>query len=274
MIDTEIHNLFKVAKSKGIKPIDVLEALENNGRQIYLSIKEELLGLMVFEGIKENGDPSTYSVKKNVYQITPGSRVELWEALDRGEEQADLNIRISWESSPNKIKDHWIVRVSADLPSMTAIDYQDYCFLPQSLKTVSDPILPGSQTNSTVVQKKVSTSKATGRNGKTNPELHKIFWRAFVFLRDEDGLEPQYKQVWQAIYDDFVKSTSQETLAEHRQFDPKEHIETIDPVGLTQTTKLCWLIATAGGEVSDQGSYILHSLPKLLNRLKNSPPQI
>ena len=64
MTDTEIHNLFTVAKSRGIKPIDVLEALANNGRQIYLSIKEELLGLMVFEGIEENGDPSTYSVKK------------------------------------------------------------------------------------------------------------------------------------------------------------------------------------------------------------------
>ena len=130
MADTEMNNLFKVAKSRGIKPIDVLEALENNGRQIYLSIKEELLGLMVFEGIEENADPSTYSVKKNIYPVTPGSRVELWEALDRGEEQADLNIRISWESSPNKIKDHFIVRVSTDFPSMLVIDYQDYCFLP------------------------------------------------------------------------------------------------------------------------------------------------
>jgi len=146
MTDTEIHNLFTVAKSRGIKPIDVLEALANNGRQIYLSIKEELLGLMVFEGIEENGDPSTYSVKKNIYPVTPGSRVELWEALDRGEEQADLNIRIPWESSPNKIKDHFIVRVSTHFPSMLEIDYQDYCFLPQSLETVPDPVLPSSPT--------------------------------------------------------------------------------------------------------------------------------
>ena len=131
MIDTEIHNLFLVAKKRGIKPINVLEALENNGRQIYLSIKEEMLGIMVFVGIKENDDPSTYSGKKQVYPITPGSRVELWEALDRDEKEAKLNIRISWESSPNKIKDHWIVRVSAVLPSMLAIDYQDYRFLHQ-----------------------------------------------------------------------------------------------------------------------------------------------
>ncbi len=156
MIDTEIHNLFIVAKSRGIKPINVLEALENNGRQIYLSVKEELLGTMVFEGIKENEDQSTYSVKKNVYPITPGSRVELWEALDRDEKEAKLNIRISWESSPNKIKDHWIVRVSADLPSMLAIDYQDYRFLPQSLKTVSDPVLPGSPTKPKMVFPKTS----------------------------------------------------------------------------------------------------------------------
>ena len=54
MIDTEIHNLFKVAKSRGFKPINALEALENNGRQIYLSVKEELLGTIIFEGIKEN----------------------------------------------------------------------------------------------------------------------------------------------------------------------------------------------------------------------------
>jgi len=146
MADTEMNNLFKVAKSRGIKPIDVLEALENNGRQIYLSIKEELLGLMVFEGIEENADPSTYSVKKNTYPITPGSRVELWEALDRGEDQADLNIRISWESSPNKIKDHFIVRVSTDFPSMLVIDYQDYCFLPQSIEIVSNSVLPRSPT--------------------------------------------------------------------------------------------------------------------------------
>ena len=156
MIDAEISNLFKVAKSRGIKPIVVLEALENNGRQIYLSIKEELMGLMVFEGIKENGEPTTFSVKIDVYPITPSSRVELWEALDRGEEQADLNIRIIWESSSNKIDARWTVRVSVDLPSMLAIEYEDYCFLPQSLKTVSVPVLPDSPTKQKIVSLKTS----------------------------------------------------------------------------------------------------------------------
>ena len=82
-----------------------------------------------------------------------------------------------------------------------------------------------------------------------------------MFLRDEDGLEPQYKQVWQVIYDDVAKSTKNETLAEHRQFDPKEHIENIDPVDLPQNTKLYWIIATAGGNVYSQGDYALVSLP-------------
>ena len=64
-----------------------------------------------------------------------------------------------------------------------------------------------------------------------------------------------------AIYDDFAKSKEQETLAEYRQFDPKEHIENIDPVGLPQNTKLYWIIATAGGKVYSQGDYALVSLP-------------
>ena len=112
------------------------------------------------------------------------------------------------------------------------------------------------------------------RRLKSNPELHEIFWRAFVFLRDEDGSEPQYKRVWEVIYNDFAKSKEQETLQEHRQFDPKEHIEDIDPVGVPQNTKLYWVIATAGGKISSQGDYALVSLPSLLNKLKSNPPKI
>ena len=114
------------------------------------------------------------------------------------------------------------------------------------------------------------------RRHKSNPELHKIFWRAFVHLRDNDefSVEPQFKQVWEAIYDDFEKSKEQETLAEYRQFDPKEHIENIDPADPSQNTKLYWIIATAGGNVYSQGDYALVSLPSLLNKLKSNPPII
>jgi len=126
---------------------------------------------------------------------------------------------------------------------------------------------PNTQTNISVTKQK---------RHKSNPELHKIFWRAFVHLRDNDefSVEPQFKQVWEAIYDDFAKSKEQETLAEYRQFDPKEHIENIDPADSSQNTKLYWIIATAGGNVYSQGDYALVSLPSLLNKLKSNPPII
>ena len=127
--------------------------------------------------------------------------------------------------------------------------------------------VPNTHTNITLTKQK---------RHKSNPELHKIFWRAFEHLRDNDELsvEPHYKKVWKAIYDDFAKSKEKETHAEHRQFDPKEHIENIDPVGLPQNTKLFWIIATAGGDVYSQGDYALVSLPSLLNKLKNNPPRL
>jgi len=114
------------------------------------------------------------------------------------------------------------------------------------------------------------------RRHKSNPELHKIFWRAFVHLRDKDEfpVEPQYKQVWQAIYDDVNNSDIEDSLAEHRKFDPKDIIEKIDSIGIMKTTKLFWLFATAGGETLSQGDYSLSSLPSLLNKLKKSPQDI
>ena len=63
-------------------------------------------------------------------------------------------------------------------------------------------------------------------------------------------------------------------LTEHRKFDPKDIIEKIDSIGLAKTTKLFWLVATAGGETSSQGDYSLSSLPSLLNKLKKDPPKI
>ena len=249
----EFLNIEDVADDRGEEPAKVARMLTRKECKLYLHLgRSEDPILCMTEYRNEKGNYSIYQIKKGVYPMTL------------------------------KAQNKYVKRISVNNFDLTGLDFisgedNRLRYLHEEDRTVkvvakkSDiDLLP----KLTVVSKKVVRSKATVRKGKSNPELHKIFWRAFVLLRDEDGLEPQYKQVWQAIYDDFVKSTSQETLAEHRQYDPKEHIETIDPVGLPQTTKLCWVIATAGGEVSDQGSYILHSLPKLLNRLKNSPPQI
>jgi len=249
----EFLNIEDVADDRGEEPAKVARMLTRKECKLYLHLgRSEDPILCMTKYRNEKGNYSIYQIKKGVYPMTL------------------------------KAQNKYVKRISVNNFDLTGLDFisgedNRLRYLHEEDRTVkvvakkSDiDLLP----KLTVVSKKVVRSKATVRKGKSNPELHKIFWRAFVLLRDEDGLEPQYKQVWQAIYDDYAKSTSQETLAEHRQFDPKEHIETIDQVGLTQTTKLCWVIATAGGEVSVQGSYILHSLPNLLNRLKNSPPQI
>jgi len=59
-----------------------------------------------------------------------------------------------------------------------------------------------------------------------------------------------------------------------REFDPNEIIEKIDTIGIPKTTKLFWIIATAGGETSSQGDYSLSSLPSLITKLKKDPPKI
>ena len=250
---TEFLNIDDVADDRGEESAKVARMLTRKECKLYLDLRESEDPILCrTRYLNEKGNLSIYQVRRGVYPMTLEAQHKYVRSISGN--NFDLTELHFISGDDNRL----IYLHAEDRTVKVVVKKSDIDLLPKL----------------TVVSKKVSTSKATGRKGKTNPELHKIFWRAFVFLRDEDGLEPQYKQVWQVIYDDVAKSTKNETLAEHRQFDPKEHIETIDPVGLTQTTKLCWLIATAGGEVSDQGSYILHSLPKLLNRLKNSPPQI
>ena len=249
----EFLNIEDVADDRGEEPAKVARMLTRKECKLYLHLgRSEDPILCMTEYRNEKGNYSIYQIKKGVYPMTL------------------------------KAQNKYVKRISVNNFDLTGLDFisgedNRLRYLHEEDRTVkvvakiSDiDLLP----KLTVVSKKVVRSKATVRKGKSNPELHKIFWRAFVFLRDEDGLEPQYKQVWQVIYDDVAKSTKNETLAEHRQFDPKEHIETIDPVGLPQNTKLFWIIATAGGDVYSQGDYALVSLPSLLNKLKNNPPRL
>gem|GEM_PF-1083951 len=114
------------------------------------------------------------------------------------------------------------------------------------------------------------------KNKKSNPELHKIFWRAFVHLRDKDEfpVEPQYKQVWETVYDE-VETERQlnEPIPKKRTYDPHEHIFTIDSID-TPSPKLNWLIAGTDGRVSKQGTFSLSSLPSMMTKLKRTSPKI
>ena len=53
MKDTELHNLFKVAESREIKPEKIAEFLISNGCQIYVHFIKQISGVMVFEGFKK-----------------------------------------------------------------------------------------------------------------------------------------------------------------------------------------------------------------------------
>ena len=113
---------------------------------------------------------------------------------------------------------------------------------------------------------------------KSNPELHNIFWRAFIHLRDNDkfSVEPQYKQVWETVYNELSdedRLRENKTIPPKRKFDPHDHIEVIDPVNVPDP-KLQWIISGSDSRISNQGTYSLSSLPPLLSKLKKNTPKI
>jgi hypothetical protein len=109
--------------------------------------------------------------------------------------------------------------------------------------------------------------KKTGQ--RAGNELHKVFWRAFVAFREENNINPDYKQVWQMIYDDF-QHYSESPYQERPNYDIKEIIVAIDPVNVP-SPKLNWEIRQKG----KSDTYDLkQSLPSLLSRLKKNPPLI
>ena len=48
--------------------------------------------------------------------------------------------------------------------------------------------------------------KKTGQ--RAGNELHKVFWRAFVAYREENNVNPEYKHVWEMIYDFLLETQS------------------------------------------------------------------
>ena len=124
MKESELHNLYKVSKSRNIKPKAVVENLNSNGRQIYLHFIEEVNGIIEFEGFNKVEDPATYKIKPGkVYPLTPDSRIDLVKALSQKRKQKELKIRIIWEDNENN--GYFIIKVKTKLKSMLVIDYED-----------------------------------------------------------------------------------------------------------------------------------------------------
>ena len=110
---------------------------------------------------------------------------------------------------------------------------------------------------------KTALTKRKTRN--SNKELHRIFSRAFKSYYNKHNIFPQYKIVWQNIYEDVQKD--QGTFTERRTYDPNEHIEKIDP-GDDPRPILEWVDAK-----NDRvGVFELKSLPQVLTKLRKNLP--
>jgi hypothetical protein len=254
-------NLEDVAIQRGEKIFKVARLLTRNECKLFLDFGEDNEELLCITDKMIEGNHHLFQVKKGTYPMTLNSQHECVQRL------SNSNYGLSGLS----------FMVGKDEIRLKSVDDED-----RSVCVVVDPddvakLPPPSQIGDAVSE---TVGEASPKNKfkniqlKTNPEIHKIFWRAFIILGEKFDCEPKYKEVWQAIYDDVKKSDIEDSLAVRREFDPKEIIEKIDSIGITKTTKLFWIIATAGGETSSQGDYSLSSLPSLINKLKKDPPKI
>ena len=271
-------NLEDVAVQRGEKSDLLARKLVANGCYLYLWFdnNRKHKAMMLFPGVSKK--EMDYEIDQGTYPLTQGSREALIKILNRGENTTEgLEILIESDDGFKGFKGFvtYQVRLTEEDKSVcVVVNPDDVAKLPPLPKSIEGASVqrggPSAKNNFQISEKNYH------KNKKSNPELHKIFWRAFVHLRDKDEfpVEPQYKQVWQAIYDDVNNSDIEDSLTEHRKFDPKDIIEKIDSIGITKTTKLFWLFATAGGETLSQGDYSLSSLPSLLNKLKKSPQDI
>ena len=119
--------MYKEAESRGITPLDILEALHVNGRKIYLCFAEDQLGTMDFgNSAQEDDEPYEFQIHGDMlgegiaYPITPESRVELANALGKGNEPEELKV----------VEGIYTIKVKVDLPSNLVINYNDFQFLP------------------------------------------------------------------------------------------------------------------------------------------------
>ena len=254
-------NLEDVAIQRGEKIFKVARLLTRNECKLFLDFGEDNEELLCITDKMIEGNHYLFQAKKGTYPMTLNSQHECVQRL------SNSNYGLSGLS----------FMVGKDEIRLKSVDDEDrsVCVVvhPDDVAKLPPPSHIGDGVSETVGEASPK-NKFKNIQQKTNPEIHKIFWRTFIFLREEFSRDPKYKEVWQAIYDDVKKSDIEDSLAVRREFDPKEIIEKIDSIGIPKNTKLFWIIATAGGETSSQGDYSLSSLPSLINKLKKDPPKI
>ena len=124
----EKHNLFEVAKARGLEPKEVVEILISNGRDIYVHFLEDHIGTIEFEGLKKVEETMTYKIESGrIFPLTPNSRIDLVTALNEKKENYDLEFRKQFEDDFPELL---IIKVNVNLKSHLVMNYEDLQFLP------------------------------------------------------------------------------------------------------------------------------------------------
>ena len=127
----EKHNLFEVAKARGLEPKEVVEILISNGRDIYVHFLEDHIGTIEFEGLKKVEETMTYKIESGrIFPLTPNSRIDLVTALNEKKENYDLEFRKQFEDDFPELL---IIKVNVNLKSHLVMNYEDLRFLPPHL---------------------------------------------------------------------------------------------------------------------------------------------
>ena len=270
-------NLEDVAVQRGEKSDLLARKLVANGCYLYLWFdnNRKHKAMILFPGVSKK--EMDYEIDQGTYLLTQGSREALIKILNRGENTTEgLEILIESDDGFKGFVTYLVRLTEEDKSVCVVVNPDDVAKLPPLPKSIEGASVqrggPSAKNNFQI------SEETFQKNKKSNPELHKIFWRAFVHLRDKDEfpVEPQYKQVWETVYNELRAEElmrDKKTIPRKRKHDPHDHIEVIDPV-YVPAPKLQWIISGSDSRISDQGTYSLSSLPPLLSKLKKNPPKI
>ena len=118
--------------------------------------------------------------------------------------------------------------------------------------------------------KKLKRTSIQSKNPRNHPELRYIFWRTFTTLiKRNNGINPQYKHVWDAIHDELKDFEENDDIFESKAFDPLEGITEINKCN-TSYAHLNWYFRADNRSCT----YKLNSLSGILRDLINKSPSI
>ena len=272
---SEYLKLVNVADERGEEPAKVARTLVRLGCDLYLHFgpsRKARSGVSFFP--EHPNEQMEHNIGPGDHPLTKDSQEVVINRLGRGDHSTlGLFVLIYTKVDSSITVPYQIELMEEDDSVCVVVSPDDIHKLPPLPKTFEGANI---QIGGIHAKNKFQKSENNYRkNKKSNPEIHKIFWRAFVHL-SESGFDPQYKQVWETVYNELRTENrlmEKKTIPPKRKFDPHDHIEVIDPVNVP-TPKLQWVIAGSNSRISGLGTYSLSSLPPLLSKLKKNPPKI